>query len=111
MNTVRRYKTEDNREIVTEWLNSLGDIRAKARIVARITRLEAGNMGDCKPLRNGVSELRVNYGPGYRVYFGVIGSQVVLLHCGGDKRTQNADIDKAVEYLADFKRRVQYEKF
>ena len=79
----------------------------KARIAARVDRLKAGNLGDCKPLRDGVSELRVDYGPGYRVYFGVVGFQVILLLCGGDKRTQDADIDKAVDYLADFKRRVQ----
>lgn len=107
MNVVRRYQTEDGREVITEWLERLRDVRAKARIVARINRLKAGNFGDCKPVRDGVSELRVDHGPGYRVYFGVVGSQVVLLLCGGDKRSQDADIDKAVDYLADFKRRVQ----
>ncbi|BAH73465.1 type II toxin-antitoxin system RelE/ParE family toxin [Solidesulfovibrio magneticus] len=106
MNVVRRYRTEDGREVVTEWLAGLRDIRARARIAARIDRLKAGNLGDTKPLRDGVSELRVDYGPGYRVYFGVVGFQVILLLCGGDKRTQSADIDKAVDYLADFKRRV-----
>ncbi|GAB6035771.1 type II toxin-antitoxin system RelE/ParE family toxin [Fundidesulfovibrio butyratiphilus] len=107
MNVVRRYQTEDGREVITEWLERLRDVRAKARIVARINRLKAGNFGDCKPVRDGVSELRVDHGPGYRVYFGVVGSQVVLLLCGGDKRSQDADIDKAVDYLADFKRRMQ----
>jgi len=82
-------------------------VRAKARIVARVARLKAGNLGDCKSLRDGVSELRIDYGPGYRVYFGVVGFQVILLLCGGDKRSQDADIDKAVDYLADFKRRVK----
>lgn len=82
-------------------------MRAKARIVARVARLKAGNLGDCKSLRDGVSELRIDYGPGYRVYFGVVGFQVILLLCGGDKRSQDADIDKAVDYLADFKRRVK----
>jgi putative addiction module killer protein len=107
MNVIRRYRTEGGREVITEWLDSLRDVRAKARIVARIARLKAGNLGDSKPLRDGVSELRVDYGPGYRVYFGMVGFQVILLLCGGDKRTQDADIDKAVGYLADFKRRVQ----
>lgn len=68
---------------------------------------KAGNLGDTKPLRDGVSELRVDYGPGYRVYVGVVGFQVILLLCGGDKRGQSADIDRAVAYLADFKRRVK----
>lgn len=106
MNSVRRYRTEDGREIVTEWLGHLRDVRAKARIVARIDRLTAGNLGDCKPLRDGVLELRIDYGPGYRVYFATVGRQVILLLCGGDKRTQDADIDKAAAYLADFKRRM-----
>jgi putative addiction module killer protein len=107
MNVVRRYRTEDGREVITEWLDHLRDVRAKARIAARVDRFKAGNLGDCKPLRDDVSELRVDYGPGYRVYFSVVGLQVILLLCGGDKRTQEADIDKAVDYLADFKRRVQ----
>ena len=107
MNIVRRYRTEDGREVVTEWLDQLRDVRAKARIVARVARLKAGNLGDCKPLRDGVSEFRVDYGPGYRVYFGIVGFQVILLLCGGDKRSQAADIDKAVTFLADFKKRLQ----
>ena len=107
MNTVRRYRTEDGREFLTEWLNSLRDVRAKARVVARINRLVAGNFGDCKPLRDGISELRIDYGPGYRVYFAMVGREVILLLCGGDKRTQDADIDRAAACLADFKRRVQ----
>ena len=107
MNIVRRYRTEDGREVVTEWLDQLRDVRAKARIVARVARLKAGNLGDCKPLRDGVSEFGVDYGPGYRVYFGIVGFQVILLLCGGDKRSQAADIDKAVTFLADFKKRLQ----
>ena len=104
MYAVRRYRTEDGREIITEWLAGLKDIRVRARIVARIDRLKAGNFGDCKPLRGGVAELRIDCGPGYRVYYGVVGKRVVLLLCGGDKGTQETDIDKAVAYLMDFKR-------
>jgi putative addiction module killer protein len=92
---------------VTEWLAALRDIRARARVAALIDRLRVGNFGDCKGLGGGVLELRIDYGPGYRVYFGMVGVQVVLLLCGGDKRSQNADIDRAVEYLADFQRRVE----
>lgn len=110
MNVVRRYRTEDGREVVTEWLNSLRDVRAKARISVRIDRIKAGNFGDCEYLREGVWELKIDYGPGYRVFFGKVGQAVVLLLCGGDKRKQDADIDKAVDYLADFKRRTENEK-
>ncbi|QLA17157.1 type II toxin-antitoxin system RelE/ParE family toxin [Desulfolutivibrio sulfoxidireducens] len=103
---VRRYRTRDGREIVSEWLAGLGDVRARARIVARVARLAVGNFGDCKFLREGVSELRIDYGPGYRVYFGIVDRMVVLLLCGGDKRTQRADVDRAAACLADFKKRV-----
>ena len=78
-----------------------------ARIVARFSRLEAGNFGDGKPLREGVSEPRIDWGAGYRVYDGRVGKTVVSLLCGGDKRTQQQDIDSAVGYLNDFKRRVR----
>jgi putative addiction module killer protein len=86
-------------------LESLNDRKAATRIAARLDRLVAGNFGDCKFVGNGVSELRVDYGPGYRIYFGRIGRDIVLLLCGGDKRRQAADIASAMQYLADFKRR------
>jgi len=105
MNEVRRYRDGDDREIITDWLASLKDIRARARIAARIARLTVRNFGDCKPIRDGVSELRVDHGPGYRVYYGKVGKTIILLLCGGDKRTQVADIERAVAYLSDFKRR------
>ncbi|MBF0462733.1 MAG: type II toxin-antitoxin system RelE/ParE family toxin [Magnetococcales bacterium] len=106
MNTIRRYRTEDGHEWVTEWLDHLKDRVAKARIHARILRLALGNFGDCKPVRGGVAELRVDFGPGYRVYYGVVDKTVVLLLCGGDKSSQDADIIRAVTCLEDFKRRV-----
>jgi putative addiction module killer protein len=77
------------------WLDSLKDTRAKARIVARIARLRAGNFGDVKRIGNTVSELRVDYGPGYRLYFTVKDRTLVILLCGGDKRAQSADIAAA----------------
>ena len=106
MNTIRRYRTEDGLEPVTEWLDHLKDRQAKARIHARILRLAVGNFGDCKSLRNGVSELRVDCGPGYRVYYGMVDKTVVLLLCGGDKHSQETDIIQAVTCLETFKRRV-----
>jgi putative addiction module killer protein len=91
-------------------LATLKDDRAEARVAARINRLASGNSGDCKPVGGGVWELRIDYGPGYRVYFGRIGREVVLLLCGGDKRRQSADIEKAIEYLNDYKQRSRNEK-
>ena len=85
------------------WLEELSDLQAMARIAARIERLERGAFGDCKPLREGVWELRIDCGPGYRVYYSVVGTTVVLLLCGGDKRRQSADIERAVSYLKDYK--------
>ena len=79
--------------------------RAAARIAIRIDRLALGNFGDCKALHEGVSELRIDWGPGYRLYFGRLGRESVLLLCGGDKRKQSADIERAIDYLKDYKER------
>lgn len=102
---IRRYKTGNGTEPATEWLGSLKDKQARARIEVRLARLTAGNFGDCKPLRDSVWELKVDWGSGYRVYYGQIGKTIILLLCGGDKRTQDADIERAVDYFKDFKRR------
>ena len=82
-------------EIFVDWLDNLRNSRAKARIIARLDRMEMGNFGDVRPVGGGVSELRIHYGPGYRVYFLRRGPVVVILLCGGDKKTQHADIAKA----------------
>ena len=79
-----------------KWLDSLHDIQARARILVRIERLAAGNPGDVRPVGKGVSELRIDYGPGYRVYFTKHGKEVVILLAGGDKRTQAKDIKTAL---------------
>jgi putative addiction module killer protein len=78
------------------WLDSLRDIHARARVQVRVERLAAGNPGDVRPVGEGVSELRIDYGPGYRVYFTMRGRAVVILLAGGDKRTQAADIKTAL---------------
>jgi len=70
-----------------------------------LDRLISGNLGDCKPVGGGVSELRIDIGPGYRIYYSIIGSACVLLLCGGDKRRQSADIARAIEYLNDYRAR------
>ena len=83
-------------EVFSKWIDTLNDIRARARILVRIERLAAGNPGDVKPVREGVSELRISYGPGYRVYYKKHGRQVVILLAGGDKRTQSKDMKTAL---------------
>jgi putative addiction module killer protein len=102
---IRRYVTESGEDVFGDWLTALRDARARAKVMARIDRLAAGNFGDCKPLRAGVRELRIDWGPGYRVYYAMAGRTCVLLLCGGDKRKQAADVDRAVEYWIDYKRR------
>jgi putative addiction module killer protein len=87
------------------WLDELEDLKARVAVLRRIDRVSAGNFGDRKCLRDGVRELRVDVGPEYRVYFGQQGKTLVLLLCGGTKRAQSADIDRAAGYLADFRRR------
>jgi putative addiction module killer protein len=79
-----------------QWLDGLRDVRARARVQVRIERLAAGNAGDVEPVGEGVSELRIDYGPGCRVYFKKHGREVVILLAGGDKRTQSADIKTAL---------------
>ena len=84
------------------WLSGLKDSRARARIAARLDRLALGNPGDAKPVGAGVSELRIDYGPGYRVYFMQRGPVVIVLLCGGDKRTQSTDIKQAIAIAKDW---------
>jgi putative addiction module killer protein len=83
-------------ETFAKWIDALKDIRARARILVRIERLAAGNPGDVKPVGGGVSELRIDYGPGYRVYYKKHGRQMVILLAGGDKRSQSKDIKTAL---------------
>jgi len=80
----------------TKWIRGLRDIRARARVQARIDRLADGNAGDVKPVGEGVSEMRITYGPGYRVYYTWQGKQLIVLLAGGDKRTQKRDIERAL---------------
>jgi putative addiction module killer protein len=84
-------------DVFTDWFGGLRDREARARITVRIRRLSLGNPGDVKPVGRGVSEMRIDYGPGYRVYFVRRGDTVVVLLCGGDKRQQDRDIAHALE--------------
>ena len=86
-----------------EWLRALRDVRAVARVQVRIDRLSLGNPGDVRPVGEGISEMRVDYGPGYRVYFTQRGTTLVLLLCGGDKGTQDTDIAKAKALAKEWK--------
>jgi putative addiction module killer protein len=100
------YVTDSGHDLVRDWLDDLHDSRAAARIVMRIDRMSDGNFGDCKPIQGGIWELRIAYGPGYRVYYAMVGRRCVLMLCGGDKRKQAADIKRAMEYLKDYRRRM-----
>lgn len=85
-----------------EWMGTLRDKPTKARIFSRLDRLRLGNFGDCEPVGDGVFELRIHFGPGFRVYFGVHGADVILLLCGGDKSSQKRDIAAARRYWQEF---------
>jgi putative addiction module killer protein len=102
---VRHYIDRSGKDVFDEWLTELADRRTQARIAVRIDRLAAGNFGDCKSLSRGLYELRIDWGPGYRIYYAMIGNQIVLLLCGGDKPKQASDIEKAAAYLTDYKSR------
>lgn len=83
--------------VFAKWLDGLRDVRARARVLVRIERLAEGNAGDVKPVGESVSEVRIDYGPGYRVYFTKRGHEVIVLLAGGDKRTQETDIRQALQ--------------
>ncbi len=102
---LRHYLTATSQDVFETWLNGVRDLRAQAAILARLDRLELGNFGDTKPVGEGVSELRVDVGAGYRAYYARRGKTVLLLLCGGDKSSQNADIKRAIKYLREFDQR------
>lgn len=99
---VQLYIARNGRVPFEDWLKRLRDRQARAKIQTRIIRLRLGNMGDAKAVGEGVQELPIDYGPGYRLYFGQVGASMVLLLCGSDKGTQATDIKKAKEYWADY---------
>lgn len=103
------YTTEDGTNPYQKWVDALRDNRARIAVLRRIDRAALGNFGDHKACRDGVSEMRMDVGQGYRVYYFQHGQMLVVLLCGGDKRTQDADISKAVTYRADFLRRMKEE--
>ncbi len=99
------YKTQGGQFPFRDWFNSLRDLKARAIIDTQLGRLSLGNFGKCAVLGPGIYELKIYYGPGYRIYFGRTGSKIILLLCGGDKSTQSADIRTADRYWQNFRER------
>jgi len=99
---IDHYLTETGRNPFAQWYDGLRERKVKQAIDRRLNRMALGNFGDCKPCRDGVWEMRIDFGPGFRVYYARHGQAVVLLLAGGDKRTQQADISTACEYWQQF---------
>ena len=110
MYEIRHYLTPDGKDLFRDWLRQQRDTTAKIAVVRRVARIEQGNFGDHKFCRDGVWELRIDVGAGYRVYYAIAGKQLVLLLCGGDKRSQEADISRACDYWQDWQRRTSDER-
>ena len=105
--SVDAYQTSNGREPFTEWLDSIRDKTTKSRIKKRMDRVEDGNRGDYKLLGPNLYELRLDFGPGYRIYFSEPDSTTILILCAGDKSSQTTDIERAKEYLLDAKQRYE----
>jgi len=103
---IRHYANRAGKDVFDNWLAELADARTQAKIAVRINRFAAGHFGDCKPLREGVWELRIDWGPGYRVYYSMVEKATALLLCGGDKRKQLSDVERAIAYLKDYRERI-----
>jgi putative addiction module killer protein len=102
---IRHYRTPSGKDPYQQWLDKLKDMKGRVVIQRRVDRLIAGNFGDHKFCENGVWELRIDFGPGYRVYYAQDEKTIILLLCGGSKRTQAADVKEAVRYWHDYQRR------
>jgi putative addiction module killer protein len=107
---IQNYLTADGKSPFEDWLDSLRDMKAISKINNRLRRVKLGNFGDYRSVGEKVCELRIDHGPGYRVYFGQVGTTIILLLCGGDKSTQTQDIRKAQEYWRDYERRENADK-
>ena len=105
MYQIIHYLDESGADVYQAWLDSLRDRVAKVAIIRRVARLELGLFGDCKPLREGISELRIDVGTGYRVYYAQVGKMLILLTSGGDKKSQRGDIESAIRLLKDWEKR------
>lgn len=105
MYELRYYVTAEGNRPLPDWIGPLRDRQARARIKARLDRLADGNFGDHHAVGEGVYELRIDWGPGYRIYYAKTDRMVLLLVCGGDKRTQDRDIKRAKDYFKDYQAR------
>lgn len=105
---IRRYTKSNGKAPFDDWLKNLRDNKTRLRIQQRLRRISLGNLGDYKSIKEGVCELRLDFGSGYRIYFSQIDQMVILLLCAGDKDSQNRDIEKAVEYLKDYENRTNF---
>ena len=101
---LQKYLTESGRCPFDEWLEGLRDKRSQAIVATRLNRVVQGNFGLCRALEGGIQELKIDFGPGFRVYFAEDGDTIVVLLCGGDKATQSKDIEKAQAYWAEYQR-------
>ena len=101
---IREYVSRDGKKPFIDWLKKIRDQRAIEKILIQVDRLEMGNTGHCRSLGDGLHELRIHYGPGYRVYFGNTGRHIILLLCGGNKASQQRDIKRARQYWKDYRR-------
>lgn len=100
---VKEFITKNGKNPFRNWVDNLKNIQIQAKIDIRIARLRLGNFGDTKPVGQGVHELRVHFGPGYRIYFGIENEKIILLLCGGEKKSQKKDIQKAIAYWKEHK--------
>jgi putative addiction module killer protein len=107
---IRRYIKSDGKIPFAQWIDNLKDQKARLKINERLRRVSLGNLGDYKFVGSGVYELRIDYGSGYRIYFGLQGNRIIILLCGGDKSSQNQDIIKAKEYWQDYEKRENINK-
>tara|TARA_B110000503_G_scaffold68152_1_gene106563 strand:- start:409 stop:735 length:327 start_codon:yes stop_codon:yes gene_type:complete len=105
MYELQHFHKKDGPDLFARWLDGLKDRQAKARIAARLIRLQNGNVGDCKPVGEGVWEQRIDWGPGYRVYYAKENKRLILLCDGGDKRTQETDIARAISRWNEWQKR------
>ncbi len=100
---IQLYITAEGKIPFSRWFDSLRDEKAKTTINKRLNRVRLGNLGDYRSVGEGVCELKIDYGPGYRIYFGQVGTTIILLLCGGDKSSQEQDISLAIEYWNEYR--------
>jgi putative addiction module killer protein len=103
--TLKIYETRSGSQPLTKWMQGLKDHKVRTSIRTRLYRMQLGNFGHCRSLGQGVYEMKIDFGPGYRIYYGMIGHTIVLLLCGGSKKTQEKDIRLASEFFKDHKQR------